>query len=80
MKCRVVKGGWSWKGVERNTGDILDAPSDEWINNRIADGGLVERIADEPAPNVSTPIETAAIQAPENTTLPSQRASAKQRK
>lgn len=64
-QCRVVKGGWSWKGDVTVAGQIIAAPSQEWIDNRIADGGLVERIADEPV------IETAqAPAAPETAAIP----------
>ena len=67
-KCRVLKGKWSWKGVEMVPGQIIDAPSAEWIANRVADNGLVEPIADEPA------IETAALSAPETAAHPRARA------
>lgn len=55
-KCIVVKGGWSWKGVVRNAGDVIEGVTDEWITNRIADGGLVEAIAE---------VEHAVVVAPE---------------
>lgn len=75
MRVRVTKGGWRWLGIVRNVGDEFDAPSPEWVANRIADGGLVEVI-----PEQVNPIETAALTFTESATLPSQRASAKQRK
>lgn len=71
-KCKVVKGGWSWLGAERRAGDILDAPSEQWVSNRAQDG-LVEPIA-EPAPAapevkaasaVADEVEVAAIAPPE---------------
>lgn len=46
-KARVLKSGWIWKGVTQHAGDVIDAPSVEWIANRVADGGLVEAIAEE---------------------------------
>jgi hypothetical protein len=69
IPVRVVIGGWSWKGVTTAPGDVLDAPSEQWIDNRIADGGLVERIA---APIAEEPaIETAtALAAPETAVIP----------
>jgi hypothetical protein len=71
-KCRVVKGGWSWLGVTRRVGDILDAPSTEWVANRMADGGLVELIPDEGIPDAPAPaaIETAALQPVEVAAIP----------
>ena len=42
-KCRVVKGGWMWKGVEQVVGAEIDE-SVEWIENRMRDG-LVHHIA-----------------------------------
>ena len=45
-------------------GDVIDAPSEQWIANRAADGGLVEAIADAPvveSASVDTPAETATI-------------------
>jgi hypothetical protein len=67
-QCRVIKGGWFWKGEVQNAGDVIDAPSEQWIDNRIADNNLVERIAvaEEPAT-----IETAAqLPAPETAVIP----------
>lgn len=73
-KARVIKGGWSWLGEVRNAGDVLDAPSAEWIQNRVNDGGLVEPIDEAFETADVAPAET-AVSVP----LPSQRASAKQR-
>lgn len=68
-QCRVLKGGWFWKGELMIAGQILLAPSEQWIDNRIADNGLVERIvAEEPA------IETAAVTPPETAVIPRTRA------
>jgi hypothetical protein len=41
-------------GDEMVAGQIITAPSEQWIDNRIADNGLVERIADEPAIETAT--------------------------
>lgn len=49
-------------------GRIIEAPSAEWIANRIADGGLVEVIEEEYAS------EAAIATSPETATLPRPRA------
>ncbi|MEQ1573628.1 MAG: hypothetical protein ABL993_05220 [Vicinamibacterales bacterium] len=51
-KCRVAKGGWSWQGEAMVVGAVILAPSEQWIDNRINDGGLVERIDATPAADV----------------------------
>lgn len=67
-KCRVLKGGWFWGGELRNRGDILDAPSHEWIANRVADNGLVEPIDEvTEAPPAS---EAAVVEPSETATMP----------
>lgn len=63
-KARVLKGGWTWKGVSMQVGAVIDAPSEQWIANRVADGGLVEAIA----PAVQE-IEAAVVKADETATL-----------
>lgn len=62
-KFRVLKGGWYWMGELMVEGSVHRAPSAEWIQNRMADGGLVEPIAEEPAIEaaVVAPAETAAL-------------------
>lgn len=62
-KARVVKGGWFWKGEPMEVGAEIVAPSAEWIANRVADGGLVEAIAEpqEIESAVVVPAETATI-------------------
>lgn len=62
-KARVLKGGWTWKGDAMVVGQIINAPSEEWIANRVADGGLVEPVA-EPEAAAIAPAETATINAP----------------
>lgn len=64
-KARILKGGWSWKGDTMVVGEIINAPSVEWIANRVADGGLVEAVA-EPAAEAAAiaPTETATLNAP----------------
>ena len=46
-------------------GQIINAPSSEWIANRVADGGLVEAVA-EPATEAAAiaPTETATLNSP----------------
>lgn len=61
--ARVLKGGWTWKGESMVVGQIIDAPSAEWIANRVADGGLVEALPDEDA----RPLIESATVAPEET-------------
>lgn len=65
-KFRVLKGGWSWMNEPMEVGAVHVAPSAEWIQNRMADGGLVEPIAEEPAIEaaVVAPAETAALPRP----------------
>lgn len=60
-----------WKGGAVAVGDILIAPSEQWIDNRIADGKLVERIAEERPADIET---TAAPAAPETAVIPRRRA------
>lgn len=64
-KARVLKGGWSWKGVAMQVGDVIDAPSAEWIRNRMADGGLVEVLAEDVPEVAPAEIETAVVSPPE---------------
>lgn len=54
-KCKALVGGWKWGDSEViAVGQIIDAPSEEWIDNRINDigakhpKGLVERVAEAP--------------------------------
>ena len=72
-KCRVAKGGWSWQGETMTVGAVLEAPSEQWIDNRINDGGLVERVEDGPA---SEPVIESATDEPvaETAVSPRQRA------
>lgn len=59
-------------------GQIIVAPSPEWIANRIADGGLVEVIADATvAPLPASPVEAAAVAPAETATVPRPRAQRK---
>lgn len=68
-KARILKGGWSWKGETMVVGQIIVAPSAEWIANRVADGGLVEAIADEPAIEPAPVIEAAVVEPSETATI-----------
>lgn len=71
-QCRVVKGGWYWKGEQMVAGQILDAPSAQWIANRVADGGLVEAIAEPTvvaAPAAPASVEAAAVAPAETATV-----------
>lgn len=66
-KARVLKGGWTWKGVPMEVGAVIDAPSTEWVRNRMADGGLVELIELVPVVQeievaVAEPAETAMVE------------------
>lgn len=68
MKARIVKGGWFWLGIQRATGEVIDAPSAEWIANR---EGLVEAI-DEP-PTRPPVIESAMLAPSETAVIPAAR-------
>jgi hypothetical protein len=84
-KARVVKSGWSWLGEPMVVGQIIDAPSPQWIANRIADNGLVEAIddVDVVAPPVASAVpatvEITTAPAAEIATTPAPRASAKKK-
>lgn len=56
---RVKRGGWTWLGVGREAGDVLEASAAQ-VAAWAADG-LVEPLAGEPE------VETAAVAPPENT-------------
>lgn len=82
MRARVLIGGWFFNGEMTAVGQIIDVPEnivdcppEQWIANRIADGGLVEPIDEAPA---ATAIPEAAVVVPaETATQP--RASAKRK-
>lgn len=88
MKARILKGGWSWLGNPMIVGSIIDAPSAQWIANRVADNELVEPVADNdpesveivapPAAPAAAP-EITSVPSVETATTPSPRASAKKK-
>lgn len=66
MRVKVIKGGWLWNGEMINTGDVLLAPSAEWVANRVRDG-VCEPIAEEPSIEIAVApaaAETAVIPRP----------------
>jgi hypothetical protein len=82
MKARVVKGGWFFNGEMVAVGQTIDVPEniagvtpEQWVANRVADGGLVEPV--EPEQPKSPAPEAAVVVPTETATQP--RASAKRK-